>query len=63
MYLEGRIRMKNTGKSRRRMDGIFRLTRHEKNELIIRLERLLKMLMSIHRDGWKLKIGYSFIHY
>jgi len=40
MYLEGRIRMRNTGKIRRRMDERFRQTRYERKELISRLERL-----------------------
>jgi hypothetical protein len=34
-----------------------------KKMLTTRLERLLRMLMSIHRDDWKLKIGFNFIHY
>jgi len=37
--------------------------RYQEKELMIRLERLSRMLMSIHRDDWKLKIGFNFIHY
>jgi hypothetical protein len=34
-----------------------------KKMLMTRLERPSRMLMSIHRDDWKLKIGYSCTHY
>jgi hypothetical protein len=63
MYPKGKIRTEQARRVRRRRMGQPRRTRHEKKELIIRLERLSRTLMSIHRDDWKLKIGYSCTHY